>query len=210
LLNATAEFVETLMNPSPMNAATIRRQPTEARALERRARPHEAAWVAKVKDFERAFPNESACLEFAMARLLPNGVARCAKCGAYRKHHRVNGRKAYACDRCGRHIHPLSRTLFARSSTPLQKWFYAVWLLASADGPVTAKRVQRELRVTYKTAWRILRRLRAAALPAERDLLRLLEAVIVPLTPWGAQGASAALRRGQQYEYAKDTNHDLA
>jgi len=113
-----------------------------------------------VTDLHREFPNDGACLEYIKEQRWPNGVTKCEKCNIERKHSRVSGRTAYACDHCGNHIYPLKGTVFARSATSLKTWFYVMYLLASAGCGITAKRIQRETGVTYKTAWRMLRHLR--------------------------------------------------
>ena len=71
-----------------------------------------------------------------------------------RKHYRVSGRKAYACNHCGHHIYPLAGTIFSKSTTPLRTWFYILYLMLSTRGSVSARQIQRETGVTYKTAWR--------------------------------------------------------
>lgn len=76
------------------------------------------------------------------------------------KHHRVTGRTAYACQACGNHIYPLAGTTFEKSSTALRTWLYAVYLMGSTRCGISAKQVQRETGVTYKTAWRIFRQVR--------------------------------------------------
>jgi transposase-like protein len=52
-------------------------------------------------------------------------------------------------------MHPLAGTIFAKSSTSLQLWFFAIHLMTSTRCGVSAKQLERELGVTYKTAWRI-------------------------------------------------------
>jgi transposase-like protein len=111
-------------------------------------------------DLTREFPNDEACLEFIKEERWPNSVTKCEKCNTKRKHSRVTGRTAYACDRCGNHIYPLKGTVFAGSSTSLRTWFYVMYLVASSERGITAKRIQRDTGVTYKTAWRMLSRLR--------------------------------------------------
>ena len=111
-------------------------------------------------DFNREFPNDDACLEYIRRQRWPNGLTKCEKCNIERKHYRVTGRTAYACDRCGNHIYPLQGTVFARSSTSLKTWFYLIYLTASTGCGIPAKRIQRETGVTYKTAWRTLRQIR--------------------------------------------------
>jgi transposase-like protein len=111
-------------------------------------------------DLNREFPNDHSCLEYIKEQRWPNGVTKCEKCNIERKHYRVTGRTAYACDHCGNHIYPLKGTVFARSTTSLKTWFYVMYLMASTGCGITAKRIQRETGVTYKTAWRTLRHLR--------------------------------------------------
>lgn len=52
-------------------------------------------------------------------------------------------------------MHPLAGTIFHKSSTSLQLWFFAIHLMTSTRCGVSAKQLERELGVTYKTAWRI-------------------------------------------------------
>jgi transposase-like protein len=113
-----------------------------------------------VADLSREFPNDDACLEFIKEQRWPGGVTKCEKCNIERKHYRVSGRTAYACTHCGNHIYPLKGTVFARSTTSLKTWFYMMYLMASMGRGLTAKRIQQETGVTYKTAWRTLRHLR--------------------------------------------------
>ena len=113
-----------------------------------------------VADLNREFPNGDVCLEYIKKMRWPEGVTKCKKCNLERKHSRVTGRKAYACDHCGNHIYPLKGTVFARSSTSLKTWFYVIYLLAGTECEISAKRIQRETGVTYKTAWRMLHQAR--------------------------------------------------
>jgi len=62
---------------------------------------------------------------------------------------------AFACAWCDHHIHPMAGTPFQSSHTPLQKWFYAMYLFRTSSYGVSAKELQRQLGVTYKTAWRM-------------------------------------------------------
>src|ERR1700736_6166961 len=126
-----------------------------------RPRPSIAKGVFySVDDFNREFANDDDCLEYIKEQRCPNGVTKCEKCSIERKHHRVTGRTAYACDHCGNHIYPLTGTVFARSTTSLKTWFYVIYLLAGTECEISAKRIQRETGVTYKTAWRMLRQVR--------------------------------------------------
>jgi len=114
-----------------------------------------------VADFNSEFPNDGACLEHIKEQRWPGGVTECAKCGVERKHYRVTGRTAYACDHCGNHIYPLAGTVFEKTTTSLKTWFYAMYLMGSTRCGISAKQIQRETGVTYKTAWRMFRQIRS-------------------------------------------------
>jgi len=123
-----------------------------------------------VRDFHAEFPNDSACLEYIKQQRWPGGVTYCAKCKISRKHYRVGNRTAYACDHCGNHIYPLAGTIFEKTSTPLKVWFYAMYLMGSTRCGISAKQVQRETGVTYKTAWRMFRNIRSLLSDGELQL----------------------------------------
>jgi len=113
-----------------------------------------------VKQFQAEFPNDSACLDYMMQKRWAGGVALCAECGVERKHYRVTGRTCYACPVCGSHIFPLAGTIFHKSTTPLTTWFYVIKLMSTTRVGVSAKQIQRETGVTYKTAWRMMKQVR--------------------------------------------------
>jgi transposase-like protein len=144
----------------PMNGSRPRRSTSQCMARNKLTQSDTADLYYTVADLHREFPNDDACLEYIKEQRWPNGVTKCEKCNIERKHSRVSGRTAYACDHCGNHIYPLKGTVFARSATSLKTWLYVMYLVASAGRGITAKRIQRETGVTYKTAWRTLRHLR--------------------------------------------------
>jgi transposase len=117
-------------------------------------------------EFMRAYPDDAACLDrLWRARFAPDGHhARCPKCERERKFHRTRTRASYTCDTCGLHIHPMKGTIFEKSTTSLQLWFYAMYLITSTRCGVSAKQLERELGVSYKTAWRMLNKIRNVAM----------------------------------------------
>jgi transposase len=116
-----------------------------------------------INDFNRKFPDDDSCLEHIKEQRFPGGMAKCVskKCqGQDRKHHRINGRMCYSCEYCGTQIFPLAGTIFEKTSTSLRLWFYAMYLMSSTRCGISAKQIQRETGVTYKTAWRMFRQIR--------------------------------------------------
>jgi transposase-like protein len=114
-----------------------------------------------IHDFQREFPDDDACLEWVKELRYPGGVALCPKCKVERKHYRVSGRPVYACDHCGHQISPLAGTIFHKSCTPLSQWFHAMFQMGSTKCGISAKQIQRETGVTYKTAWRMFKQIRS-------------------------------------------------
>jgi len=112
------------------------------------------------KDFEKEFPDDASCLEWIKNYLWPDGI-HCPECDKVTKHHRVTGRQCYACDYCGHQVHPLGNTIFRKSATPLRVWFQVMYRMASTRCGISAKQIQRETGVTYKTAWRMFKQIRS-------------------------------------------------
>ena len=107
-----------------------------------------------VLDFYKRFPSDDACLDHLM-KLRHGNPTDCPKCDRNAKFYKLSKEPAYSCEWCGHHIHPMVGTPFQRSSTSLQKWFYAMYLFTTSRHGVPAKELQRQLGVTYKTAWRM-------------------------------------------------------
>ena len=113
-----------------------------------------------IKDLQRDFPDENACLEWLKDYLYPEGIY-CPIDKKITPHHRMKTRKSYSCELCGHHVHPTADTIFHKSATPLTLWFYAIYLMASTRAGISAKQLERELGVTYKTAWRMFHQIRS-------------------------------------------------
>jgi transposase len=112
-----------------------------------------------IKDFDKQFPNDAACLEFLFKARFPQGVF-CEKCQKVTNQYRIADRKVYSCEFCGTQISPTAGTIFHKSPTPLRSWFHAIFLMASTKTGISAKQLERELGVTYKTAWRMFKEIR--------------------------------------------------
>jgi len=112
-----------------------------------------------LKDFLAEFPDDTACLEWLKDYRFPNGIF-CKNCQRVTEHHLMTTRKSYSCQWCGNHVHPTANTVFHKSSTSLTTWFYVAFLMSQTRGGISAKQIQRETGVTYKTAWRMCHEIR--------------------------------------------------
>lgn len=124
-----------------------------------------------VRQFFQKFPSDEACLEHLFNVRFGQGHT-CPKCEREAKWYPLASEKAYSCQWCGHHIHPMVGSIFEKSRTPLQLWFYAIFLFTTSKHGVSAKELQRQLGVTYKTAWRMAALIRdhMAAIDGEAPL----------------------------------------
>ena len=94
----------------------------------------------------------------------PDGeTAYCPKCERdrpFKRYETAQRRQSWTCTGCGHHLHPTAGTIFHKSSTSLHLWFYAIYLITSTRCGISAKHLERELGVRYKTAWRMFNKIR--------------------------------------------------
>jgi transposase-like protein len=110
--------------------------------------------ITTLKQFMERFPDDDACLEHLMETRFGKELD-CPKCGKHGKFHRIRSERAFGCQWCGHHIHPSVGTPFHRSHVPLQSWYYVMYLFSVTRHGVSGKEIQRQLGVSYETAWRM-------------------------------------------------------
>jgi transposase len=104
--------------------------------------------------FFRQFPDDETCLNHLFNVRIGQGFT-CPSCERPSNWYRIKAERAYSCQWCGHHLHPTVGTPFEQTRTPLQLWFYAIHLFTTTRHGVSAKELERQLGVTYKTAWRM-------------------------------------------------------
>lgn len=107
-----------------------------------------------ITQFFRLFPDDETCLAHLFETRFGRGYS-CPSCGRPANWYRIKAERAYSCEWCGYHLHPTVGTPFEQTRTPLQLWFYAIHLFTTTRNGVAAKELERQLGVTYKTAWRM-------------------------------------------------------
>jgi transposase len=144
------------------------------------------------------FPDNDACLEYLKAKFFPDGTVCPGKCGKPSKFHRISGRSAYSCQYCGHHVYPTAGTIFHKSTVSLQLWFFAIYLMSSTRCGISAKQLEREIGVTYKTAHRMFKKIRMLLSDENGEMLS--GDVEVDETAGGAKRVRAGdSRRGLAY-----------
>lgn len=120
-------------------------------------------------EFLDRFDTDEACFIYLSEVRWPNGFA-CPACSSHDGWSTARG--TVYCRGCNRQTSITAGTILHNSRTPICKWFAAVWLLCTQKTGVSAKTLQRELKVGYKTAWLMLQDLRRATVRSERSLLK--------------------------------------
>src|SRR3954464_275800 len=122
-----------------------------------------------VKLFEE-FGSEDKCHDFLEELRWPDGV-KCPRCDSD-KISRIAKRRQFDCDGCRYQFSVRVGTLFHDSKLPLWKWFLAVYVMGESKKGVSANQMKRMLGVSYKTAWYLCHRIRAAMIDETGPLLR--------------------------------------
>lgn len=135
-------------------------------------------------EFMRPFPHNDACLDYLKERFFADGSA-CPGCGKPTKFFRLKSRAAYSCMYCRHQVYPTAGTIFHKSTVSLHLWFYAIFLVSSTRCGIAAKQLEREIGVSYKTAHRMFKLIRA--LLAQDDDDQLVGAVEIDETAYGGK-----------------------
>ncbi len=116
------------------------------------------------------FADEDKCRAYLEALRWPNGV-RCPSC-KHDKVYRLTNRALFLCASCEYQFSVTVDTIFHDTHLPLVTWFLTTVLLCEAKKGISACQIQRSLGIkTYKTAWYLCHRIRAAMVEANRPKL---------------------------------------
>jgi len=113
-----------------------------------------------LREIENIFPKEKDAIE-RYIHIKHHDVLLCPKCDKIIKISSYNkGSKAYQCKKCDKMFSVFSGTIFEKSSTDIRIWFFAIYLILNEQKRITARQLQRDTRVSYKCAWRMLKLIR--------------------------------------------------
>ena len=106
------------------------------------------------------YHSDEKCLEVLEALRWPTGIT-CPRCHKD-KVSRIYDRNQFDCNSCRYRFSVTSGTIFHDSHLPLPKWFATIYMMVEARKGVSANQIKRTLKVSYKTAWYLCHRIRAA------------------------------------------------
>jgi transposase-like protein len=110
--------------------------------------------IAYFADKERAF-------EYAVNWRWLGGNVTCPRCGKA-KHSFIKTRKLWFCYVCQKQFTLKVGTIFEDSALGLDKWMVAIWMVCNCKNGISSYELHRDLKVTQKTAWFMLHRIREA------------------------------------------------
>jgi transposase-like protein len=112
-------------------------------------------------DTMSAFPDEQFCVDYLKEIRWRDGEF-CPHCDGMRVYH-FSDRKTFKCGDCRQRFSIKVGTIFKDTKLPLRKWFMAIWMITNHPKGIASTTLARDLKVTQKTAWFILYRLRHAS-----------------------------------------------
>ena len=130
-------------------------------------------------EFSKLFPTEESIIDYIIHNVYHDEI-KCPHCGKshkiYREHNEKARMKVLHCGNCNYSLSIFKGTIFEKSDTDLRKWFYAINLALVSKKGISALQLKREIGVTYKTAWRMMKQIRTAMGNAENN--QLFEALV--------------------------------
>ena len=111
-------------------------------------------------DLNRAFSTEEKCREYLCRARWPQGIA-CPRCQA-KTISTLKAQGKFECSKCCYQFSATAGTIFHDSHLPLEKWFLATYLMCESRKGISANQLKRVLGTSYKTAWYLCHRIRAA------------------------------------------------
>ena len=116
--------------------------------------------------FQKEFESEDACWDWLFRTRWPAGFC-CPRCGNT-EYTLMEKRRLCLCRACRYQASVTAGTIFHKTKTPLLKWFWLIYRMATSKTGVSIAEMQRQLEIKdYKTIWAMAHKIRKAM--ADRD-----------------------------------------
>lgn len=112
------------------------------------------------------FGSEEKCRAYMEELRWPEAVE-CPRCGC-KSVSALADRHQYDCNSCRYQFSVTAGTILHDSHLPLWKWFLAAYMMTESKKGISANQIKRTIDVSYKTAWYLCHRIRAAVASAEK------------------------------------------
>lgn len=124
--------------------------------------------------FSEKYATEEICREALFRVRWPQGFE-CPVCGKH-SYAILKSRNRIQCNACKHQTSPTVGTVMHKTRLPIRTWFWAIYLVAQDKRGISAMTLCKQLKVTYKTAWYLLHRIREAM--GKRDGRYLLSGIV--------------------------------
>ena len=128
------------------------------------------ARARSLTEFQSAFPDEASCAAFLFERRWPDGFV-CPACGNARAAALRSRAYTYECYGCGRQTSITAGTAMHRTRLPLTAWFWAAHLMSTHSNGMSARQLEDQLGLTYRTVWLLAQKLRRSMVDPDREPL---------------------------------------
>ena len=120
------------------------------------------------------FDSEEKCVQY-LAELRWNGKPQCPYCEHDHVYELKGKYPRWKCAACREQFSVRVGTIFEDSHLPLRKWFFAIYLATAHKKGISSHQLAKDLKITQKTAWFVLHRIRLAFAPEEIQLSGTVE-----------------------------------
>jgi transposase-like protein len=144
--------------------------PTLVEPCEGAPKGHPMARGRSLTEFQKEFPDEASCAAFLFKRRWPDGFV-CPSCGGDRAAELKSRAYTFECYGCRRQTSITAGTVMHRTRLALTVWFWAAHLMATHSNGMSARQLEDQLGITYRTAWLLAQKLRRSMVNPDRELL---------------------------------------
>jgi len=133
-----------------------------------------------VREWEATFPDEDACDAYLVAHRWPDGV-HCPRCGSVNVYPLASRKWHWECSDCRQggayRFSDIAGTIFENTKVDLRQWFRVIHLMLTSKKGISALQIYRYMGFgSYRTAWYMCQRVRAALQDAEfKKLMGIVE-----------------------------------
>lgn len=124
---------------------------------------------------QKKFPNDKSVIDHFITIRYAGSIG-CHHCGSTKVYPKHTEPKNFKCADCNNSFSIFKDTIFENSSTDMIKWMYAIHLFLNGKKGISGLQLMREIGVTYKTAWRMLRQIRLAM--GNQEIKQVFEAIV--------------------------------
>lgn len=164
--------------------------------------------INTILDLLDQFQSDSECRKHLEGLLWSDGKPMCPHCQNKKRNHRHAARNIFSCSSCKKQFSVTTGTIFHGTHVPLRKWFVTVYLFTTHKKSISAHQLAKDLRVTVKTAWYMIHRIRTA-IQSRSFGAPMKDKVTVDESMWGQKARNIHYHKRPKYNQGRKGEHKL-